>query len=532
MQPARARPSLGVGRGPFTTRRGVGAVRPRRPSRCLRELEREELLVRGELRPGGTEREWCDPDVLRRLRRASLAALRKEVEPAEQRGATPASSPPGTASIAARRCARRSCRCRRSPLPGRALGDRGAAAARARTTGPSSSTSSARRGELVWVGAGLDRVAVYFREDAAVLGPRRRRAAPEGRRARRDPRALCPLGARSGSTCSPRPGSRRERGLPALWDLVWAGEVDERRLAAAARGAPLRRAEARAAAAALLAPPRDGADRDAGPLVARPTGSSREPSATRARRAPARAAGHRHPRRRPRRGHPRRLRRRLRRAARARDARPLPARLLRRGPRRRAVRARRRRRAAARAAAAGGRRAGARSCSPPPIRRSRTARRCPWPKRAGGRAARVAGAHVVLLGGEAALFVERGGRTLVPLRDPDESWLRPALAALVEHARAAAAQAARGRALRRRAGGRDSAMLPLLVEAGFLAGPRRASCDRRQSWRDGAGRRHPASRGPGALRARRRADRSRGAPSARTRHGRCPATRRAPARAR
>ena len=53
----------------------------------------------------------------------------------------------------------------------------------------------------------------------------------------------------------------------------------------------------------------------------------------------------------------------------------------------------------------------------------------PWPKRAGARAARVAGAYVVLLGGEAALFVERGGRTLVPLRDPEEGWLRPALAA-------------------------------------------------------------------------------------------------------
>ena len=40
--------------------------------------------MRGELRPGGSEREWCDPEVLRRLRRASLAALRREVEPAEQ----------------------------------------------------------------------------------------------------------------------------------------------------------------------------------------------------------------------------------------------------------------------------------------------------------------------------------------------------------------------------------------------------------------------------------------------------------------
>src|SRR5207237_6629985 len=56
----------------------------------------------------------------------------------------------------------------------------------------------------------------------------------------------------------------------------------------------------------------------------------------------------------------------------------------------------------------------------------------PWPKRSGGRAARVAGAHVVLLDGDAALFVERGGRSLVPLREPEEEWLRPALAALVE----------------------------------------------------------------------------------------------------
>jgi len=40
--------------------------------------------VRGELRPGGSEREWCDPDVLRRLRRASLASLRREVGIVEQ----------------------------------------------------------------------------------------------------------------------------------------------------------------------------------------------------------------------------------------------------------------------------------------------------------------------------------------------------------------------------------------------------------------------------------------------------------------
>ncbi len=69
--------------GPFTTREigdryGVDFSSP------LKELEQAGDLVRGELRPGGSEREWCDSDVLRRLRRASLASLRREVEPAEQ----------------------------------------------------------------------------------------------------------------------------------------------------------------------------------------------------------------------------------------------------------------------------------------------------------------------------------------------------------------------------------------------------------------------------------------------------------------
>jgi ATP-dependent Lhr-like helicase len=97
----------------------------------------------------------------------------------------------------------------------------------------------------------------------------------------------------------------------------------------------------------------------------------------------------------------------------------------------------------------------------------------PWPRRAGARAARVAGAHVVLLGGEAALFVERGGRSLVPLRDPDESWLRPALAALVAHVRRGGVKRL---AVERFDGDPvgESEVMPLLIEAGFLQGPRRA----------------------------------------------------------
>ncbi len=97
----------------------------------------------------------------------------------------------------------------------------------------------------------------------------------------------------------------------------------------------------------------------------------------------------------------------------------------------------------------------------------------PWPRRSGARAARVAGAWVVLLDGEAALFVERGGRSLVPLRDPDPAWLRPALAALVAHVRSGGAK----RLAVERFDGvavAETETMQLLVEAGFLAGPRRA----------------------------------------------------------
>ena len=80
---------------------------------------------------------------------------------------------------------------------------------------------------------------------------------------------------------------------------------------------------------------------------------------------------------------------------------------------------------------------------------------------------------MVLLDGEAALFVERGGRSLVPLREPDASWLRPALDALVAHVRGGGAK----RLAVERFDGQpvvETEAMALLVESGFLAGPRRA----------------------------------------------------------
>ena len=85
----------------------------------------------------------------------------------------------------------------------------------------------------------------------------------------------------------------------------------------------------------------------------------------------------------------------------------------------------------------------------------------------------MAGAHVVLLDGEAGLFVERGGRSLVPLRDPEETWLRSSLAALVAHVRRSGVK----RLAVERFDGEpvgETTVMPLLVELGFVAGPRRA----------------------------------------------------------
>ncbi|MET4780403.1 ATP-dependent helicase [Glaciihabitans sp. UYNi722] len=50
---------------------------------ALRRLASQRRVTEGEFRPNGTGSEWCDVEVLRRLRSRSLAALRQEVEPVD-----------------------------------------------------------------------------------------------------------------------------------------------------------------------------------------------------------------------------------------------------------------------------------------------------------------------------------------------------------------------------------------------------------------------------------------------------------------
>ena len=222
--------------GPFPPRqpaRRYGAD----PSPALRELERAGELVRGELLPGGTEREWCDPDVLRRLRRASLAHLRAEAEAVDPREL--ARFLPSWQNVDAHRPAGAGPdRLREAlvPLQGVALTPRSGSATCCRgawaPTAPPGSTSSAPAGELVWIGAGAlgrsgGKVALYFREDVRLAGPPPANAKlePPAGEAHDAIREL--LGRRPCFWLDlvSELDLRAEELHTALWDLAWAGEV-------------------------------------------------------------------------------------------------------------------------------------------------------------------------------------------------------------------------------------------------------------------------------------------------------------------
>ncbi|HEY7018138.1 MAG TPA: hypothetical protein VH297_06680, partial [Gaiellaceae bacterium] len=455
-------------RGPFTTAEANERF-GRDVEATLRELERRDDLVRGELRPGGTEREWCDPEVLRRLRRASLAALRREVEPAEQ--AAFGRFLPSWQGVDRRASLSEAL----VPLQGLALPvalwESEVLPRRVPGYRPEQLDALCASGQVVWVGAGLDRVAVFFREDAAALGPPPAADRPE-REVHERLRAALGRSALFWHDLLADTGLEAEEALPALWDLVWAGEVTND------AWTPLR-AGRRHQTTARRPQPRRFSRRRAGEITAtqgRWSLTGRLFEGRPDRRALAELLLERH------------------------------GIVTRDGVRGEGV-------PGGYGAVYGELRAletlglcrrgyfveglgGAQFALGGAVERLRELRpkdgeepaplvlaaadpaqpygaALPWPKRAEGRAARVAGAHVVLLGGEPALFVERGGRSLVPLRDPDEEWLRVALGALVEHVKAHGPKRLAVERFDSEPVG-DTAIMPLLLESGFVAGPRRA----------------------------------------------------------
>ncbi len=195
------------------------------------------MLVRGELLPGGSEREWCDSDVLRRVRRSSLAHLRREVEPASRDRF--ARFLPSWQNVDAHRASGAGPdRLREAlvPLQGVTLTPKVWEAdvlpRRLGAYSPSWLDELCTSGEVVWIGAGArgrndGRVALYFREDVRLAGPppanaKLERAEGEVHDAIRERLAAGPGFWLDLLADVEHPVEELHE---ALWDLAWSGEV-------------------------------------------------------------------------------------------------------------------------------------------------------------------------------------------------------------------------------------------------------------------------------------------------------------------
>jgi ATP-dependent helicase Lhr and Lhr-like helicase len=416
----------------------------------LHRLEAQGRVVRGEFRPGGSSREWCDEGVLRVLRRRSLAALRREVEPVDT--ATLGRFLPSWHGVGEGRRGLDALvdavgRLQGVALPASVL-EHDVLPARVEGYRPADLDVLCSSGEVVWLGAGRlgstdGRVALHRRDRVPLLAP-----APADGADRPDEPAHDAIRARlaeRGASFWPdlvqAVGTADERVvLAALWDLVWAGEVTNDTLAplrSVLGGAARRRAAAgrpRPGRLTRLGPPA-GAGRWSlvGPLL--------EPVPSPTARAHARAVAllERHGVL-------------TREAVLAEGAEGGFAGVygvlkaleesgsVRRGYFVAGL-------GAAQFAVPGavdrlrGERGGE-APDRPPLALAATdpanpyGAALPWPEAPAGRPARAAGAYVVLLEGELAAFLERGSRRLVtfPAAAPDPRWI-DALVGLVEQRR-------------------------------------------------------------------------------------------------
>jgi ATP-dependent Lhr-like helicase len=240
--------------GPFTV--GDAAARfglgPAVVHDALRRLAGAGRVVEGGFRPGGTGTEWCDADVLRRLRRRSVARLRREVEPVAQRalarfvpawqGVTPpaAAPAPGARGLPPRPADPDAVfaaveALRGAPVPASAL-ESLVLPARVPGYSPALLDALTLAGEVVWAGAGPlsggdGWVCLVPADEAALLlpdpGP-----PPEGAVAAAVLTALEEGGALFFRDLADRVtraegvAAVSDAGLvAALWDLVWAGRV-------------------------------------------------------------------------------------------------------------------------------------------------------------------------------------------------------------------------------------------------------------------------------------------------------------------
>lgn len=228
--------------GPFVARQVAArlATTVERVTGALAALEADQRIVHGEFRPNGNEREWCDVDVLRQLRRRSLAALRKEVEPVEQvalarflpawHGIT--SPQRGTDALVGAVNVLQGAAIVASSLESDVL------PLRVRGYRQSDLDAMCAAGEVVWVGAGAlgssdGRIRLFFADQLPLLAPAiESQEQPQGEVHVALRAALQQRGALFFSQLrAAAPQATDGEVLAALWDLVWAGEVTNDTLA-------------------------------------------------------------------------------------------------------------------------------------------------------------------------------------------------------------------------------------------------------------------------------------------------------------
>jgi ATP-dependent Lhr-like helicase len=205
---------------------------------ALDRLEGQRRVVRGEFRPDGVEREWCDEGVLRQLRRRSLASLRQEVEPVEPEALgrfLPEWQGVGGTRGGVDALVEVLGSLQGAAVPASVL-ERDVLPSRLPSFQPTDLDALLAAGEVVWVGAGPigrgdGRVRLAFRDQLGLVvvpPPEDERPDDPLHRALRDH-----LATRGASFWPELVAGAHEAGqtydqaavLDALWDLVWAGEV-------------------------------------------------------------------------------------------------------------------------------------------------------------------------------------------------------------------------------------------------------------------------------------------------------------------
>lgn len=197
---------------------------------ALEKLVRQDRVVAGEFLPAGSGREWCDAQVLRRIKRRSLARLRKQIEPAPPEAF--ARLLPAWQGVDRPRRGMDALldileQLEGTPLAASAL-DRDILPARLADYHASDLDELFAAGEVVWrgiesVGAGDGRIAVYLTDHFAQLAPPPATVEDELPCQIRD--LLAERGALFFDEIVRSLGGFPNDLVDALWQLVWAGLV-------------------------------------------------------------------------------------------------------------------------------------------------------------------------------------------------------------------------------------------------------------------------------------------------------------------